>query len=269
MTGVVHVSDLNEQVMKIFLFFVEGDGHGEQILEFSDECVEEHDYFEQYLAVFEYLFLLAPAALISETGAFPFLGHDHFLLLFQVQQIVVEDLFDMVSFDALIFHLDAFLAQALVDVDDEIGQALSFDVVGVFEPIYHFMPLDSILFKVAFLYLFESDFGGLFCFDLLELFFFDHEELQQFLQARHKLSINFDVVGFFLFFFFGLDWFPGGMLVAVLVLQIFALQFLVLLPEGGFESFETSDGVLLAFEHLFVGTAVDNFHCVCVALDTC
>ena len=83
--------------------------------------MEEHDHFDEGLAVSEYPF---PPDLILVglfRGQIKRLVSVPAAVALQPCKIVVEKLFDLVHFDALILHLGAVLAESGVDVDYEIG----------------------------------------------------------------------------------------------------------------------------------------------------
>jgi 2-polyprenyl-3-methyl-5-hydroxy-6-metoxy-1,4-benzoquinol methylase len=68
-----------------------------------------------------------------------------------------------------------------VNVDYEVREAFNFDVVFILETLDHLMHLDPVLLQIVLLDLLQPDFGGLLGLDLLKLFLFFHEELNQFL----------------------------------------------------------------------------------------
>lgn len=107
--------------MEILLLLAEGDGHGEEVPEFTDEVVEEHDHFDEGLTVSEDPFPPNLILVCFFRGQIKRLVPVPAAVTLQAGKIVVEKLLDLVHFDALVLHLGAVLAESGVDVDDEIG----------------------------------------------------------------------------------------------------------------------------------------------------
>ena len=167
--------------MEVLFFFAESDGHGEEVLKLADEVMEQHDNLQQHLAVLEYSYLFVLFTLVRAHTELKFLAVNGANFTHQIGKVIKQQLFDLVSFDALVLHLFAFFPQSVVNVDYEVREAFNFDVVFILKTLDHLVHLDPVLLQVVLLDLFQSDFGGLLCLDLLKLFLLLHEELNQFL----------------------------------------------------------------------------------------
>ena len=74
--------------MEIFLFLAESDGHREEVLEFADEVMEQHDNFHQHLTVLEYSRLLRFFFFVSLQVQLKFVPTNSTNFVHQVGQIL-------------------------------------------------------------------------------------------------------------------------------------------------------------------------------------
>lgn len=211
--------------------------------------MQEYDELDEDLTVpSDFLFLLG---FELEFLVFHFAGFFLYLLLFFLQffHIFQQNLLYPVMLDTLVFHLFVVLVKALEDVHYEVGQTLNFHIVLFLKTVNHFMQFNAFLFQIPFLNLLKSNLSGLLCLHLLKTRLFFNEQFDEFFKLIEERLVNLHVT-VTLYLSYGPNTIIHLILIPLfllifLVLQVTALQILIIFPYSGLELLQIAKGFLL------------------------
>lgn len=130
------------------------------------------------------------------------------------------------------------------------------------------MPPYAILRQILLLCFLKTYLSRLLNLNLLKLFLFFHEQLDELLKTGNKLFINLQIFGLWELLLFRKNCFSDQNSVCILlILCILIFELLIFLSEGCLEPFQIADSLLLMFEHLLIGAIFENFDGVSVSLN--